>query len=99
FVFFDEVAMRLVHRDEPLRRGTKDHRVLAAPAVRITVLVVFTEQQHTPFAHKLDDLIVRIKHALTSEMLDLRRESSRVVDRTIDLQAVALANHERSEEH
>ena len=48
------------------------------------MLVVFTEQQHAFIAHEFNDLIVCIKHALTSEVLDVRRESSRVVDGTID---------------
>ena len=86
--------MRLVHRDEPLRRSAKDHRVLAAPAMRIAMLILFTEEQHAAFAHELNNRIVRIEHALTGEMFDLRRESPGVIDRTIDLQTVTLADHE-----
>ena len=35
----------LIHRDEPLRGGAEDHRVVAAPAVRIRVLVIFRAQR------------------------------------------------------
>ncbi len=94
FVFFDQIAVRLVHRDEPLRRRTKDHGVLTAPAMRVTMLVLFTEKQHASFAHKLDNRIVRIEHALAGEIFDLGRESPSVIDRTIDLQTVTLADHE-----
>src|SRR5215831_14243745 len=33
-----------IHRDEPLRRCSKDHRILAAPAMRIAVSIVLGEQ-------------------------------------------------------
>src|ERR1700752_674311 len=86
--------MYLVHGDEPLRRGAEDHGVLAAPAMRIAMVVLFTEQQHASLPHELDNRIVCIKHALTSKVFDFRRESPCVVYRAIDLQAVLLANHE-----
>src|SRR6185436_10573704 len=94
FVLLDEIAMRLVHRDEPLRRRAKDHRILAAPAMRITMVVLLTEKQHSLLAHKLNDRVVRFEHALTREMRDIRRESARVIDGTVDLQPVTLADHE-----
>src|SRR5204863_4180608 len=93
-VFLDEFGMRLVHSNEPLWCRTKDHGVLAAPAMRIAMLVFLTEQQHASLAHKLDNLIICIKHAHAGEILDFRREAARVVNRTIDLQAVTLADYE-----
>ena len=85
FILFHQIAMCLVHGDEPLRRGAKDHRILAAPAMRITMIVLFTEQQHTALAHELNDPIIRVEHTLTGEVFDLGREASGVVDRTVDL--------------
>src|SRR5689334_3407240 len=86
--------MRLVHRDEPLRRRAKDHGILAAPAVRITMVVLFAEQQYASFAHEFNDRVVCIKHALTGEVLDLGREPSCIVDGAVDLQTILLADHE-----
>ena len=90
----DEIAVRLVHRDEPLRRRTKDHRVLAAPAMRVAVVILLTEKQHAFLTHELDNRIVRIKHALAREVFNFGRETSRVIDRAINIEPVTLANHE-----
>src|SRR5689334_24550790 len=62
--------------------------------MRIAVVVVLTEQQHTSLAHKLNDPIVRIKHSLTREVFNFRRKTSRIVDRAIDLQPVTFADDE-----
>ena len=94
FILLDQVAMSLVHSDEPLRRGAKNHRVLATPAMRIAMVVLFTEQQHAALAHEFHDHIIRIEHTLAGEVLHLRRESPGVVDRAIDLQTVTLADDE-----
>src|SRR5262249_25950439 len=94
FILLDHVPVYLVHRDEPLRRGAKNHRVLATPAMRITMVVLLAEEQHATLAHELNNAVVRVKHALTGEVLDFGREASRFVDRTVDLQTVAFADHE-----
>ena len=49
---------RLVQRDEPLVGGTEEHRVLAAPAVRIAVRDLFLENQGAALAQELDDVRV-----------------------------------------
>ena len=51
------------HRDEPLRRGQEDHRVVAAPAVRVLVLVRLVLPQRPRSRERLDDLRVRLEHA------------------------------------
>src|SRR5262245_47673350 len=86
--------MCLVHRYEPLRRRAEDHGVLATPTVRVTVVVLFTEDQHPTFAHELDDLIVGIEHTLAREKLHFWSETPGIVDWTVDLQTVALADYE-----
>src|SRR5438874_8121291 len=68
-IFFQRFFARLVHRDEPLRRSPKDHWILAAPAMRIPVIVIFAEEQHTLLAHKFDDLWIRLKDAKPGEVL------------------------------
>jgi len=62
--------------------------------MRVAMVVLLTEKQHAFFAQELNNRIVRIKHALACEVFDFRRETSRVVDRAIDLESVTLANHE-----
>lgn len=48
----------LVHRDKPLVGSTEEHRVLAAPAVRITVRDLLLEDQGAALAQELDDVRV-----------------------------------------
>ena len=48
----------LVHRDEPLVGCTEEHRVLAAPAVRIAVRDLLLEDQGAALAQELDDVRV-----------------------------------------
>ncbi len=86
--------MHLVHRDEPLRRGAEDHRILAAPAVRITMLVFLAEQQHAAFAHEVDDLIVSGKHIQAREVSNVGCKPSGIVDGAVDVQTVTLADDE-----
>src|SRR5436190_18207538 len=86
--------MALVHRDEPLRRGAEDHRVLAAPAVWIAMIIVLTEEQYAAFAHELNDLIVCVEHTLAREVFDVRREAAGVIDWAINIEAVAFADDE-----
>src|SRR5258706_4425699 len=95
FVRFNRFSqIRAVHRNEPLRGGAKDHRVLAAPAMRIAVVVALSQQEHATFAHELNDLRVSCKHIQAREMFDLRCELARVVNRAIDFQSVSLPNYE-----
>ena len=80
---------RLVHRDEPLRRGAEDDRVLAAPAVRVAVAERLAVQR-AALAQRLDDLRVGVEHLQAGEQLDLVEER-RPADRRVDLEAVLLA--------
>ena len=48
----------LVHRDKPLVGSTEEHRVLAAPAVRIAVRDLLLEDQGAALAQELDDMRV-----------------------------------------
>ena len=48
----------LVHRDKPLVGSTEEHRVLAAPAVRIAVRDLLLEDQGAALAQELDDVRV-----------------------------------------
>ena len=57
------------------------------------MLVVLSEQQHASLAHKFHDSRIGFEDALAGKVFDLRREPSRVIDRTIDFQAVTLADY------
>ena len=48
----------LVHRDKPLVGSAEEHRVLAAPAVRIAVRDLLLEDQGAALAQELDDVRV-----------------------------------------
>src|SRR5205823_9473270 len=87
------IAPLFIHRDEPLRRRAKDHRILAAPAVRISMIVILAEEQHATVTHEINDFRIRFKDAETGKMLYFSRKSARVIDWTINLQAVLLADH------
>ena len=49
-----------IHRDEPLRGGEEDHRVVAAPAVRVRVIEVFAVPQPAALLERRFDLRVRV---------------------------------------
>ena len=83
--------LALVERDEPLRGGAEDDRVLAAPADRVGVRVLARLQQGAALAQELDDGGIRVEHALAGEVLDLGQEAPRLVDRAVDVEPVAHA--------
>ena len=47
--------LRLLHADEPLRRGAEDHRALVAPAHRVAVPEGSSCSSSPALAHRLDD--------------------------------------------
>ena len=57
----------LVHRDKPLVGSTEEHRVLAAPAVRIAVRDLLLEDQGSALAQELDDVRVGLIGIHTAE--------------------------------
>ena len=57
----------LVHRDKPLVSSTEEHRVLAAPAVRIAVRDLLLENQGAALAQELDDMRVGLIGIHTAE--------------------------------
>jgi hypothetical protein len=77
-----------VHRDEPLRGRAEDHRVLAAPAVRIGVLVRFGGDQQSGRAQIVDDLLLRGEDRQPGIRTRVGREAPGAVDRAEDRQAV-----------
>ena len=78
-----------VHRDEPLRRREEDHRVVAAPAVRIRVIEVFAMPEEAPVLERLFDLRVGVRDLEAGEHLDRLVEAAAWIERRVDLEAVA----------
>ena len=87
-------AERPVHRDEPLRRGEKDDRVVAPPAVRIRVLERLAMPQASALLQRLLDLRVGIEDPLAAEELDGFQEVAARTDRRVDLETVLDSGHE-----
>ncbi len=83
-----------VHADEPLRGRAEDHRVLAAPAVRIAVLVRLVRHERARGAQVLDDALVGREDLQPGVRPRLGGEAARGVDRIDDRQAVAHAGLE-----
>ena len=78
-----------VHRDEPLRRGEEDHRVVAAPAVRIRVIEVLAMPEEALVLERLFDLRIRVGDLEPGEHLDRLVEAAARIERRVDLEAVA----------
>src|SRR5207248_9996137 len=58
---------RLVQRDETLRGGEEDHRVVAAPAVWILVRERLAVPQPPAFLQRLLDSRIGVEHSLAAE--------------------------------
>src|SRR5947199_405186 len=61
----------VVHRDEPLLGRAEDHRVLAAPAVRVRVRDRLAREEDAAVAQQLDDLRVRFEDLKPCPVLDV----------------------------
>ena len=61
--------------------------------MRITVLVVFGEQQHTALAHEFDNPRIGFEDTLTGKVLDFGREVAGVIHRAVDLETVPLTDY------
>src|SRR6185369_2016203 len=94
FILLNRLLVRLVHRDEPLWCRPENHGVLAPPTMRVTVIVILREKEHSSLLHELNDLFVGLKNTLARKVFDFRSKPSRVIDGSINIQAVALADDE-----
>src|SRR5207244_12980195 len=84
-------AMRgLVHLDEPVFRGAEDHRIVAAPAVRVAVLVLVVTQQRAAIAEQFHDDRIRGENILAPVFRQPLKIDALVVDRRINLQSIFL---------
>ena len=83
-----------VQAHEPLRRGQEDHRVVAAPAVRVLVRERLPVPEPAALVQRLLDLRVGVEHALAAEQLHRVEEVAAGSDRRVDLEAVLHAGQE-----
>ena len=77
-----------VHPHEPLRRRQEDDGVVAAPAVRVAVLVRLVVPEPAAIAQRLDDGRIGLEHLLAREQLHVVGEAAVRADRRVDLEAV-----------
>ena len=83
----------LLHRDEPLAGRAEDHRVLAAPAVRVAVGDLPLAQQVAGVANGRDDDGVGVEDLLAGHALDVGGEPPPVVHGAVDVETVPLPDH------
>ncbi len=83
-----------VQADEPLRRGEEDHRVVAAPAVRVLVRERLPMPETPAFLECFLDIRIRIEDALAAKQQDGVEEMSAGTHGRVDLEAVLLAGQE-----
>ena len=77
-----------LHGDEPLGGGQEDHRLVAAPAVRVLVVIVLAVPQPPPLGQGRLDLRVRVPDLQAGEQLDGVVVAAGGVERGVDLQPV-----------
>ena len=83
----------MVQGGEPLGRGPEDHRLLAAPAVRVGVGHALPRlvEQGAVLGHSLDDVGVGFEHMAALILGHVGGEAALVVQGGVDVEAVLLA--------
>ncbi len=80
------------HADEPLGGGTEDHRILAAPAVRIGMGNGTRVQQGAHFLQLVDDAGIGFKDIEAGKKFHAGQKTARIVQGRIDVQFVFKAH-------
>ena len=81
-----------LHADEPLGRGPEDHRIFAAPAMRIRVLNPAFLKQRALFPEFFNNLGVGLRDRKPGEKFHGGQKAARVVQGGINVQAVLEAH-------
>src|SRR3989441_1131920 len=87
-------ACDLIHLDEPLLGGAEDHRIVAAPAMRVAVRIVRGGKKRAALAEKLDDDRIGSEDVLALVFGQAFGIDAAVVQRSGSLQAIFLAGEE-----
>ncbi len=80
----------LIHLDEPLLRGAKDYRIVAAPAVRVAMLIRMVPQQRAMFGEQLHDDRIRREDVLAFVFRQAFGIHALVIQRRVNLQPIFL---------
>ena len=91
--FFFSVS-GLVHFNKPLLRGAENYRIVAAPAVRIAVLVFIIAKKSAALSEQFHDDGIGGEYVFAFVFGQTFEVEALVVERRIDLQAVLLAGIE-----
>ena len=83
-----------LHANEPLLCGAKDHRIVAAPAVRIAVLVGMMAEQRVAIGEKFHDDWIRGEDVFAPIFGQALRVDALVVKRCINFKPIFLAGIE-----
>ena len=84
----------MIEGDPPLLGRPEQDRLLAAPAVRVAVGQRLGMEQQVPLAEILEDERIGVAGLHAGELADPFDESSVVVHRRVDRQAVFASGHE-----
>src|SRR5215469_14619419 len=83
----------LIHVDEPLLGGAENHRIVAAPAVRVGVLVVVKAEQRATILQDLHDNRIRAEYVLALVFRQAFEIAALVVQRRVNLQLIFLSRN------
>src|SRR5438270_7487444 len=91
---FLPTVRRLVHFDEPLLGGAENHRIVAAPAMRVSVLVVVMAEERAALLEQLHDDRIRAEDVLALVFGQAFGIHAFVVERRVNLQTIFLSGIE-----
>src|SRR5690348_14590923 len=84
----------VVELDKPLFGGPEDHRIVAAPAVWVTMLKFALGHECSPCLQQLNNHRVRFKYGLTLILRQALRKTSLIIQWSVGLQAEFLTHCE-----
>ena len=83
-----------IHLNKPLLGGAENHRIVAAPAMRIAVRDFLLADEHVALLQQLDDDGIRFEHSLALVFRQAFDEAAVVVLRGVGFQPIFLASPE-----
>src|SRR6267154_1078584 len=79
-----------VHLDEPLLSGTKNYGIVAAPTMRITVLIVVMSEQRATIGQELDNNWIGGEYVLAFIFRQALQVTAAIINRRIGLESIFL---------
>ena len=84
----------VIQFDEPLLGGAENHRIVAAPAMRVAVRDLSFADQHAFAAHQFDDQWIRFEYGFAFVFRQAFHEAAFVVLRRVSFEIIFLAGAE-----